>query len=119
MLEFCTEQEFRVINVRKSIDLYNSEMKFEKLLGKYLVQNGNPQIKKTSETESNPHLDFDDKKTSPLGKTRCSEPDKSCSLNRSAKVKNPKSESWNRFFYFVFLFVFFLVTLFSVGFYYP
>ena len=93
MLEFCAEQEFRVINVRKSIDFYNSEMKFEKLPGKYLVQNDNPQIKKTSETESNLHLDFDDKKTSPLSKTRCSEPGKSCSLNRSAKGKNPKSES--------------------------
>ena len=69
MLEFCTEQEFRVISISKSIDFYNSERKFEKLPEKYLVQNDNPQIKNTSETVSNVHLDFDSKKTSPLHKT--------------------------------------------------
>ena len=85
VLEFYTEQEICIINIRKSIDFYNSERKFEKLTEKYLVQNDNPQIKKTSETVSNIHLNFDSKTTSPLYKTRCSEPDKPCNLNRSTK----------------------------------
>ena len=50
VLEFCTEQEICIINIRKSIDFYNSERKFEKLTEKYLVQNDNPQIKNTSES---------------------------------------------------------------------
>ena len=32
VLEFCTEQEFHVIKIRKSIDFYNSEKKFENCL---------------------------------------------------------------------------------------
>ena len=50
VLEFCTEQEIQIINIRKSIDFYNSERKFEKLTEKYLVQNDNPQIKNTSKS---------------------------------------------------------------------
>ena len=85
VLEFYTEQEICIINIRKSIDFYNSERKFEKLTEKYLVQNDNPQIKNTSETVSNVHLNFDSKTTSPLYKTRCSEPDKPCNLYGSTR----------------------------------
>ena len=91
MPEFCTEQEFHMINIGKSIDLYKSERKLEKLPEKYIVQNDNPQIKNTSETVSNVQVDFDSKKTSPLRKTKCSEPEKPCSLNRN--VGDEKSES--------------------------
>ena len=90
--EFCTEQRFRVITIGKTIDFYNSEKKFEKLPEKYLVQNDKPQIKSTSQTVSNVHLDFDNKKTSPLRKTRVFEPEKPCSLNRSVKGENTKSQ---------------------------
>ena len=38
---------------------------------------------------SDVHLDFDNKKTSRLRKTKHSVPEKPCSLNRSAKLGNP------------------------------
>ena len=68
-LEFCTEKEFWVIDIIKSTDFHNAEMKFEKLPEKYLVESNNPQIKNTSETVSNVQLESDSKKTSPLCKT--------------------------------------------------
>lgn len=34
-LEFCTEKEFCVIDIIKSTDFHNAEMKFEKLPEKY------------------------------------------------------------------------------------
>ena len=37
-LEFCTEKEFCVIDIIKSTDFHNAEMKFEKLPEKYLVE---------------------------------------------------------------------------------
>ena len=92
-LEFCTEKEFCVIDIIKSTDFHNAEMKFEKLPEKYLVESNNPQIKNTSETVSNVQLESDSKKTSPLCKTWCSESNKACSLNRSAKGGNTKFES--------------------------
>ena len=41
---------------------------------------------KTHETVSDVHLDFDNKKTSRLRKTKHSVSEKPCSLNRSAQV---------------------------------
>ena len=72
---------------KENIHFYNSERKFEKLPEKYLFQNNNPQVKNKSEIVSSI------KKASPLRETRCSEPEKPCSSNRSVKGGNTKSNS--------------------------